>query len=37
MVKLSVDDKYLITEVCDTGLGIKADDLNKLFTFFGKL
>jgi len=27
----------LITKVSDTGVGIKPDDLNKLFKFFGKL
>lgn len=28
---------YLITMVIDTGMGMKQEDLSKLFTFFGKL
>jgi signal transduction histidine kinase len=27
----------LITEIEDTGVGIKQEDLNRLFKFFGKL
>ncbi|TNV85156.1 hypothetical protein FGO68_gene10112 [Halteria grandinella] len=36
-VKFDNQNKTLQTEVNDTGIGIKADDLAKLFKFFGKL
>ena len=29
--------KMLYTEVADTGVGIKDEDIEKLFTFFGKI
>jgi len=36
-VKLSFDDGWLSCDVEDTGLGIKQNDLDKLFRFFGCL
>jgi signal transduction histidine kinase len=36
-VKVYINNDDLNTEVEDTGIGIKADDLTKLFKFFGKL
>lgn len=34
---MSNNNTHLITEVEDTGIGIKEEDLNKLFKYFGKL
>ena len=38
-IKLQIDykDHYLITEVSDTGIGIKESEIDKLFQFFGKV
>lgn len=38
-ITVSVDcrDEYLITEVQDTGIGIKNEEINQLFKFFGKV
>ena len=36
-VRLTYEDNHLITCVNDTGIGIQAEDLRKLFKFFGKL
>jgi signal transduction histidine kinase len=35
--KVSLKENFLVTEVDDTGIGMKSEDLNKLFCFFGKL
>lgn len=32
-----MNGNMLITEIKDTGVGIKEEDLSKLFRFFGKL
>ena len=31
----NLDNNYLLTEVKDTGIGIKAEEIDKLFKFFG--
>lgn len=36
-IKVYMDDGHLVSDVRDTGIGIKEEELNKLFTFFGKL
>ena len=36
-VNVKMHRGYLQTKVKDTGVGIKQEDLNKLFKFFGKL
>jgi signal transduction histidine kinase len=36
-IKVHGDSQTLITEVEDSGVGIKQEDLAKLFKFFGKL
>ena len=36
-ISLKFSNNYLQTTVEDTGIGIKEQDLNKLFKFFGKL
>jgi two-component system phosphate regulon sensor histidine kinase PhoR len=36
-IKISSDNNSLISEIEDSGIGIKSEDLNKLFKFFGKL
>lgn len=32
---VTFDGQQLVSSVSDTGIGIKRDDLNRLFTFFG--
>ncbi len=32
---VSFNGQQLVSSVSDTGIGIKRDDLNRLFTFFG--
>ena len=34
---LTYENDHLITSVIDTGIGIQAEDLRKLFRFFGKI
>ena len=36
-VKLYLKESHLMTDVSDTGIGMKQEDLTKLFKFFGKL
>eukprot|EP00347_Sterkiella_histriomuscorum_P005611 403355932 len=36
-LKLEYKDKFLITTIEDTGIGIQESDLSQLFKFFGKL
>ena len=36
-VSLDSDSDLLATKVTDTGVGIRSEDLNKLFTLFGKI
>ena len=36
-IKISLKDNNLVTQVRDSGIGIKENDINKLFRFFGKL
>eukprot|EP00347_Sterkiella_histriomuscorum_P020310 403338299 len=36
-IKLEYKDKFLITRIEDTGIGIQESDLSQLFKFFGKL
>ena len=36
-VKVDFESPYLITEVIDTGIGIKDEEIGKLFRFFGKV
>eukprot|EP00347_Sterkiella_histriomuscorum_P017399 403349526 len=36
-IKLEYIDKFLITTIEDTGIGIQESDLSQLFKFFGKL
>jgi signal transduction histidine kinase len=36
-VHLSYRNRKVITEVKDTGVGIKNDEIQKLFQFFGRL
>ena len=34
---LTYENDHLITSVIDAGIGIQAEDLRKLFRFFGKI
>jgi signal transduction histidine kinase len=34
-VEVMFNGQQLVSSVSDTGIGIKRDDLNRLFTFFG--
>jgi signal transduction histidine kinase len=34
-VDVTFNGQQLVSSVSDTGIGIKRDDLNRLFTFFG--
>lgn len=36
-VSVDFEDRFLISTVADTGIGIQEADLNKLFRFFGKV
>ena len=36
-MKVYMKGNHLVTEVDDTGIGMKPEDLSKLFCFFGKL
>jgi signal transduction histidine kinase len=36
IVNIDFQDGVLLSEVQDSGIGIKQDDLNKLFKFFGQ-
>ena len=37
MVSVETKRGNLVTQVIDTGIGMKEEDLSSLFTFFGKL
>lgn len=34
-IRVKKSNKYIILEVCDTGIGIKDEDQDKLFKLFG--
>ena len=34
-MEVTFNGQQLVSSVSDTGIGIKRDDLNRLFTFFG--
>ena len=36
-IRITFVNDVLITEVIDTGIGIKQEDIDKLFRFFGKI
>jgi signal transduction histidine kinase len=36
-INIKFSGEFLLTKIKDTGIGIKKQDINKLFKFFGKL